>query len=140
MNRYRFQRRLGNDFLTVFQNDGFRRRRTNIDSESIHDGHLFSQKSILKRIGIAAINGRNGLDVFDEDAGVRAGTAEVDNDVVCALNGFLFQHAARLLAFHDLPYLFDVVDFKGDVAMPPRPPLNLVRTPECGMIISIGLA
>ena len=55
------------------------------------------------------------MDVFDEDAGVRAGTAEVDNDVVCALNGFLFQHAARLLAFHDLPYLFDVVDFKGDV-------------------------
>lgn len=75
----------------------------------------FFTKSILKRIGIAAINGRNGLDVFDEDTGVRAGAAEVDDDVVRTLNGLLFQHAAFLLAFHDLTYFFDVVDFKGNV-------------------------
>ena len=82
---------------------------------------FFSQKSILKRIGIAAINGRNGLDVFDEDAGVRAGTAEVDDDIFRSPDGFLFPACTFLLAFHDLPYLFDVVDFKGDVAMPPLP-------------------
>lgn len=55
------------------------------------------------------------MDVFDEDTGVRAGAAEVDDDVVRTLNGLLFQHAAFLLAFHDLTYFFDVVDFKGNV-------------------------
>lgn len=81
----------------------------------------FFTKSILKRIGIAAINGRNGLDVFDEDTGVRAGAAEVDDDVVRTLNGLLFQHAAFLLAFHDLTYFSTSSTSKAMWAMPPLP-------------------
>ena len=74
------------------------------------------KKSIIKRVGIAAIDGSYGLDIFDEDAGVRAGTAEVDDDIVRSPDGFLFEHATRLLAFHNLTYLFDIIHFKGDMS------------------------
>ena len=70
------------------------------------------KKSIIKRVGIAAIDGSYGLDIFDEDAGVRAGTAEVDDDIVRSPDGFLFEHATRLLAFHNLTYLFDIIHSK----------------------------
>ena len=76
---------------------------------------FFRTHSLYERIFAAARNGCRRLDVFDEDALVGRRTAEVDDDVVRSLNGFLFQHAARALSFHFCTDAFDVVDFKGNV-------------------------
>ena len=101
---------------------------------------FFRAEILNERIFAAAGDRCCRLNIFNEDTLVGCRAAEVDDDVVRPLHGFLFQHAARALSFHFFTDAFDVVDFKSDVSDAAAPPLNLVRTPECGMIISIGLA
>lgn len=77
---------------------------------------FFGAHGLYEGIFAAARNGGRRLNVFDEDALVGRRTAEVDDDVVRPLHGFLFQHAARALSFHFFTDAFDVVDFKSDVS------------------------
>ena len=79
------------------------------------------------------------LNVFDEDAWLVEGRRKLT--MISSVPWTAFCSSMQpAVGFHFFTDAFDVVDFKGDVGDAAAAAVELVRTPECGMIISIGLA